>query len=326
MERLISRLSPVLHLTRITNAVAAVANVWFLILWTRAAPIEQDTAPLPILTQPLWLLLGAGLILAIALFAYAMALNDTLDIRRDRALYPERPIPSGRISLDTAVTLIAASIIISTLAALILGTAATAMCLLVAASILVYNTSLKYFPSIGLVLLGLIYAAHMLIPNIRLQFVWPVWLAMTHALLIGALTHHLLTKRPALTPPILALAGAGWLFWSAVLLAVGWRRTGHLWPEAIAPTTAIAPTLLFIAFILLAWRKAHKATSRARAAEKIQRYGSLWLTLYAVAWMAAEQHLAESIILASLAALGFLGMTTLREVYSLLEFPVGYRR
>lgn len=326
MERLISRLSPVLHLTRITNAVAAVANVWFIILWTRAAPIERHSAPSILLEQPLWILLAAGFILAIGLFAYAMALNDILDIRRDRALYPERPIPSGRISLDTAVALIAASLIISTLAALLLGTAAAAMCLLVAASILIYNTSLKYLPSIGLVLLGLIYAAHMLIPNIRLQFVWPVWLAMTHALLIGALTHHLLAKRPALTPPILSLAAAGWLFWSLVLLAVGWRRNAQLWPAEVALTSAIAPTLLLLAFALLAWHKARKATSRARAAEKIQRYGSLWLTLYATAWMLGEQHIPEAIILASLAALGFLGMTTLRELYSLLEFPVGYRR
>lgn len=326
MERLISRLSPVLHLTRITNAVAAIANVWFVILWTRAAPIEQPTAPVILLQQPLWILLGAGTVLAIGLFAYAMALNDTLDIRRDRALYPERPIPSGRVSLDTAVTLIAASLITSTLAALFLGVNATAMCLLVAASILIYNTSLKYLPSIGLVLLGLIYAAHMLIPNIRLHFVWPVWLAMTHALLIGALTHHLLAKRPALTPPVLSLAAAGWLFWSGVLLTVGWYRTGQLWPEAVSLSSAIAPTLLLIGFALLAWRKISKTQSRARAAEKIQRYGSLWLTLYATAWLLGENHIPEALILGALAALGFLGMTTLREVYSLLEFPVGYRR
>ena len=81
--------------------------------------------------------------------------------------------------------------------------------LLTASAILFYDAAIKYIPSFGLVSLGLIYAAHMLIPNVDLVFVWPVWVAMSHSLLVGAMTHRLAGRRPALTPPVVVLALAG---------------------------------------------------------------------------------------------------------------------
>ena len=324
MDGLVTSLSPMLHLTRITNAVAAVGNVWFVILWSRASPVEGGHRSLH--ENGIIGLLLAGALVAVGMFAFAMALNDTLDLRRDRALYPERPLPSGRLSVESAVGLISLTLIGATLGSVVFGQAAVLMCLLTASAILFYDAAIKHIPSIGLVALGLIYAAHMLIPNVRIVFVWPVWLAMSHALLVGAMTHRLAGHRPALSPPIVALAVSGWIFWSGVLLWVGWRRAGGLWPEGVGATGAIIVALLAGTFVFIAHRKARSTTSRRRAAEKIQRYGSLWLVLYATGWMLGEGYMRETIILGALAAIGFLGMTTLREVYSLLEHPVGFRR
>ncbi len=324
MDGLLTSLSPMLHLMRITNAVAAVGNVWFVILWSRASGVERGHRVLA--EEPLAWLLAAGALVAVGMFAFAMALNDTLDLRRDRALYPERPLPSGRLSVESAVGVISLTLIGAVLGSVVFGQAAVLMCLLTASAILFYDAAIKHIPSIGLVVLGLIYAAHMLIPNVRLVFVWPVWVAMSHALLVGALTHRLAGHRPALSPPIVALAGAGWAFWSVVLLWVGWRRAGGLWPEGVSATGAAIVGLLAAGFMAVAYRKARSTNSRRRAAEKIQRYGSLWLVLYATGWMLGAGHVRETLILGVLAAVGFLGMTTLREVYSLLEHPVGYRR
>ncbi len=326
MDGLVDRLSPVLHLTRITNAVAAVANVWFVVLWTRAMAPERDAAQGGVLTGSLTGVLVGGGVLAIGLFAYAMALNDTLDLRRDRALHPERPLPSGRISVDTAVALMVSSLIASGLGAAALGMDAVVMCLVVAASVLVFEGLGKHVPSIGLVLLGLIYAGHMMIPNVHMIFLWPVWVAMTHALAVGALTHWLAGRRPALRGRTLAAAGLGWVFWSGVLLWIGIRRGGDLWPDWASPWAVLWILALVAAYAWVAWWKVRHSRSRARAAEKVQRYGSLWLTLYATAWMLGNGRWTEALILGALATVGFIGMTVLREAYSLLEHPVGYRR
>ena len=326
MESLIPRLSPVLHLTRITTAFAAVGNVWFVILWTRAVEQERVAAPAALLARPSWLLLGAGGVFAVGLFVFATALNDTLDMRRDRAMHPDRPLPSGRLSVETAVWLVAAALLASIGAATLLGLSAVMMATLAGVAILFYDSAAKRVPSVGLVLVGLIYAAHMLVGNVDLVFVWPVWVAMSHALAVGAITHHLSDKRPRLSPPVLAVAASGWLFWSGALLGVGWRRSGEAWPSWASPTGGAVVLALAALFALLAWFKASRATSRTRAAEKVQRYGSLWLTLYATAWLAGQELWAQAAVLGALAGLGFLGMTTLREAYSLLEHPVGYRR
>lgn len=326
MSSFLVRLSPVLHLTRVTTAFAAAGNVWFVILWTRAHAMERSLAPHPLSTLPLWLLLASGGLYALALYAYAMALNDTLDLRRDRALHPDRPLPSGRITLDTAIGMVTMTLLVAILGASTLGLPAVWMAVGTAGAILVYNASVKYLPSVGLVLVALIYGALMMAANVELIFVWPVWLAMTHMLAVGAMSHLLAKRRPALTKPMLASAIAGWLLWSAVLLYVGYRRAGTLWPSWVNVTTIVAPAALaasFMAFALMRWRRSGATT---RSAEKIERYGALWLTLYAIAWMAGQGCWTEAGILAGLAVIGFLGMTVLKELYNLAEHPVGFRR
>jgi len=338
VETFLQKLAPLLRLTRISTAFAAVANLWFVVLWTRGVEAERlnaaarnATEPIVAPSLPIVPLLGATLA-AVGLFAFATALNDTLDRRRDRALHPERPIPSGAVAVETASMLVAVALLCAFLGSMLLGNAAVLLCLITAGGALLFHTAAKYVPAVGLVLLGLIYGAHMLVGNGALLFVWPVWLQMTHALVVGAVTHRLAGRRPRLTPFALTAAALGWAFWSAVLLGVGWLRNGALWPDFVPWFAAAVPvglSLVFAAFVRL---KLGKVRSRTLAAEKVQRYGSLWMPLYAIAWCVPMWNVEgaslrpATVVLGVLAILGLLGMTLLRELYSLAEHPVGFRR
>jgi hypothetical protein len=332
MRRWLLRMAPVMHLTRVSSAFAAVANVWLVILWTRG--VSEEWATPAIREQPLWLLLGGGAVAALGLFAFGTSLNDILDLRRDRALRPDRPLPSGRMNVDGAVMLVALTLIAAVLGATVFGTAAVLLTLVVAGAVLAFNVLGKFIPGIGMVLLGLIYAGHMAVPNVRLVFVWPVWLVMTHALVLGGLTHALGRKVPPLSTRAIAAAVAGWLFWSGVIFAIGWRNSrlspegggGSIWPNWVDPWAAVLPAMLAVGFGVLVWRKVSLVGRGPRAAEKTGRYGALWLALYACAWLLGQGLYEESAILGGLTAAGFLGMTVLREVYQALEQPTGFRR
>ena len=326
VDSLLARMSPVLHLTRITGGVAAIGNVWLILLWSRSSPMERDTAPIEVLSRPLWAVLLAGAMAALGLYAFAMAVNGAMDVRRDRALHPDRPLASGRMRMETAIAVIVGSLLIAVLGAIALGTQAVGMAVLTACAIMFHESAAKHIPSTGLVLLGLIYAAHMGIANMSLRFVWPVWLAMTHALAVGAITYRLAERRPPLSGVTFILAGAGWLFWSGVVLAFGWYRTGHLWPREVDPSVLWWIALLVAGFAAIAWWKWRTSRSGRRAADRIQRYGLWWLTLYATAWLWASGHNGPALIMGLLAGLALLMMTTLRELYSLLEHPVGWRK
>lgn len=328
MRRLLQDLAPVLHLSRITTAFAAIGNVWFVILWTRSQA-EHETGAVTAMERPLWVLLPAGAMVAIGLFVYGAALNDVLDLRRDRAFRPDRPLPSGQIGLDAAATLMITALLAAALGATAFGTPAVLLALMVAGAILVFNAVGKFIPALGLVVLGLIYAGHMLVPNVGLRFVWPVWLVMTHALVVAGATHVLARKVPRLSRRAVIAASLGWVFWSGVLISLGHEpggTLGGLWPSWVPPQVAIGPAVLVALFAVVAVHKVGQVGPGPRGAEKLGRYGSLWLTLYGCAWLLGSGQYSEGLVLGALALVGLLGMTVLREVYALIEQPIGYRR
>lgn len=327
MRRLLLKISPALHLTRLSTAFAAVANVWFVILWTHACRNEPGTSAF--FELPLWVLLAGGALNALGLFGFATALNDVLDFRRDQRLHPERPIPSGRVSLDGAVSMVVVTLGLAILGATVLGMTAVLLTLLVAGAVLFFNAAGKYIPAIGLVVLGLIYAGQMVVPNLHLRFVIPVWLVMTHSLIVAAAVHVLGRRTPTISARAAAFAWGGWFFWTCVMFGVGWYRNrdggGGLWPSFVASGAWVAPLALAGLFGVLVWRRLHVLGRGPRVAEKIARYGSLWLSLYAAAWLFGQGFNRAGLILSGLAAVGFVGMTLMREVFALVEQPFGYR-
>lgn len=326
MRSLLQRLAPVLQLTRVTTAFAAVANTWFVILWTRVNDDEGRHAALA--ERPLWILLLGGAVSAVGLYAFGATLNDFLDAHRDRALGRDRPLAAGRASPEVALSAIAGSLIASALGATVFGTPAVIVTLLLGGCVLVFNAVGRFVPAIGFVLLSVIYAGHMLVPNLRLRFLLPVWLVMTHALVIAGVTHWLARKTPAISRRALAAAIGGWAVCSLVLLEMVWRRSegDGLWPWWVPATAPIWPAFLALVFAALAARRVASLGPGPRAADKIARYGALWLPMYACAWLFGAGKFEDAALMGALALAGLLGMTALREAYNLLEHPVAYRR
>lgn len=313
------KLASAVRLTRLTMAFGAVSDVWFVILLTRG------TGSYPGLTaaeMPLGAALLAGAVVAVGLFAYGAALNDVLDVRHDSAFSPDRPIPAGRIKLGQAVVVTVGALIIAVLGAAFLGQPALWVALLVAAGILFYNAAGKYIPAVGLVTIGLIHAAHMFIPNAKLDFTLPVWLVLTHAMLIAVAVHRLEDKRPRLTRRSVAAAIAGWAFWSSLVIGLGaWR--GGLWPGV--PLLAAAwPAGAVVGFAVVAWWKT-STVSGATAAEKLKRYGAMWQALYGGAWLMALGLNEPAAWLGAFAVFGFAAMTLIKEVTGFSGRPVVYR-
>jgi len=85
------------------------------------------------------------------------------------------------------------------------------------------------------------------------------------------------------------------------------------------------PIAAVVLFIISAINKTRFASSRAFAAEKLQRYGGLWLGFYGVAWLLAGGLWTEALILAIPVTMGVLGMLIVRDLGAWIEQPVGYR-
>ena len=322
MRSLFIKLITAIQLTRLTMAFGAVSDVWFVILVTQARP--EHRGEVPVYDMNLAAALLAGAVVAVGLFAYGAALNDVLDVRHDSAFSPDRPIPAGRIRLGQAIVVTVGALMVAVLAANALGTWALWLTLITAATILFYNAAGRYIPSVGVGTIGLIHAAHMLIPNYRLSLVLPVWLVMTHAMLIAIAVHRLQDKRPRLSRQAFVVVGFGWVAWSAVLVAIGLLREGRLWPADLSLWNLAIPLGAVIGFLAVArWKTSH--VSGRIAAEKLKRYGAMWQSLYGASWLLALGLVTQSLWITAFAVAGFAAMTLIKEVTGLSGRPISYR-
>jgi hypothetical protein len=324
VHRSILRIITAIQLTRLTMAFGAVADVWFVVLLTKYHRTHSTYAYLPVHNMNLVAALLAGATVAIGLFAYGASLNDVLDVRHDSAFSPDRPIPAGRIRLGQAIVVTVGAMIVAMLGSIAFGDEAAIVASIAAALILFYNATGKYIPAIGITLVGVIHAAHMLIPNYQLEFTLPVWLVMTHSMVIAALVHRLEEKRPVLSVRSIVATSLAWIGLSAMLLWAGGRRSEGLWPNASSPMVAAYPALAVAGFVFMAWWKATSVGGRA-AAEKLKRYGAMWQALYGSAWLLALGMEIQALWIGLLALTGFAAMTMIKEVTGLSDRPVAYR-
>ena len=320
VRRTVLRVITAIQLTRLTMAFGAVSDVWFVILLSRATGHFEH---MPVAQMHLAVAMLVGAAVAIGLFAYGAALNDILDAKHDSTFSPDRPIPAGRIRPGQAVVMTVAALLVSMLAAEAFGTPAMWVAMLTAAAVLFYNAAGRFVPAVGLVTIGLIHAAHMLITNVQLTFMVPVWLVMTHAMCIALLVHVLEDKRPRMTRQAVFATALGWTFWSVVLLGIGALRDGRVdellsWPQAIAPLAAV------LGFVLVARWKTRRVAGRV-GAEKLTRYGAMWQSLYGASWLLALGFYREALWIGLFALAGFTAMTLIKEVTGLTGEPVSYR-
>ncbi len=321
VRRFLLRLITTIQLTRLSMAFGAAADLLFIVLLSRAMWPEADL-PVVQYSLPMALLAAAGV--AIGLFAYGAALNDILDVKHDSAFSPERPLPAGRIRRGQAVIVAVAALMTAILSAELFGTISLWITLFAAAAVLFYNAAGKYIPSVGIITIGLVHAANMFIPNHELAFTIPVWLIMTHVVVIAVLVHTLEDKRPRLNRRAVTAILAGWVFWSLLIIGLGLRSERDLWPEQLHPLSTIYPVLAVMGFAAVMFWKTRRATNRM-AAEKLKRYGAMWQCLYGAAWLYALNMTGPAVALTILAFFGFLGMTLIRELTGLTGRPLTYR-
>ena len=116
----------ILELCRISNLPTVWTNV--IAAWVIGAGRFEWKPEL------IWLLLGASLV-----YCAGMILNDTCDVVWDRERRPERPIPSGRISLGLAWGLGFGGLAVGSFAMVFLGGANVVLTGLLVAAILLYD-------------------------------------------------------------------------------------------------------------------------------------------------------------------------------------------
>jgi len=307
------------QLTRLTSALAVVGNAWFVVLWSRAEPHIPFPLP-PELSGPLWQPLLAATLVALGLYAFGAALNDILDLRRDRLLHADRPLAAGALGMESAVWIVVITCGLTILGATWFGDRAVQLTLLLQVGILAYHAAARFVPGIGLVILGAIHVGLMLAPNPRIGFIWPVWLIFTHSVFIAAVAHVIGRKVPRLSRRALLAIILGLTAITALALR---------WPFAHGdvPLRAwIAPPILALLCAIWIVRLIRTHGPGSRVAEKITRYGALWMPLYGVAWLLGTERLREAALLGILAAIASLGVTMAREVYGLVTEPIGFRR
>lgn len=321
----ITRVLTALQLTRVTLVFGAIGDLWFTILYTRTddrynyLPVFEDLS-LPVA-------LFAGAFVSIGLFAFAASLNDLLDLRHDAAFSPDRPLPAGRIRSSHVAVIAVGSLLVAMAAAIPFGTGGLLLAMLTAAAILFYDAVAKHIPAVGLLLAGLIHAAAMMIANVELAFTLPVWLVFTHTLVIATLVYRFESKRPILSNRTFIILIVGWVTWSALILGLsanGGGAAGFI-PTSFGFQSLLYPFLAVVAFIAVLWRKT-RHSNPAGIAEKLKRYGSMWQSIYAAAWLAGVGLWPQAIAMATFAFVGLSVMTILKEVNGLGSAPVGYRQ
>ncbi len=323
MAAFAARIMPAFQLTRLSLVFGAVADAWFVILYTRG---DARYNHVPAYTMPLVVDLVLAAILSIGLFAFAGTLNDLLDQRHDATFSPDRPLPSGRIQAGQAVVIAFGSLLTAIAAAIPFGNLALVFAVLAATGILFYDAVGKHLPAIGITIAGLIHVAHMMVPNYDMTFTPPVWLIFTHVLVIAGVVHGLEDKRPRLGRVAVTSAVVAWIVWSAVILGLGIGRGAEAGfePTGIRIDTLLWPAVAVAAFAVVAWRKVRSVPGRL-GAERLRRYGAMWHAVYAAAWFAGLGRWSDAMAMGVVAFLGITVMTILRELA--LDEPgmVGYR-
>ena len=322
MRSLVRRILAAIEIARLSVAFGAVANVWLMILLARG---DERLAELPVATRPLWQALAAGAMVAIGFLAFGAALNDFLDAKHDRAFAPQRPLPAGSLPPRRAMQIAAIALCTGLLGALAFGNAAVIAGIGVAATALVYDAFAKHVPAIGILLAGAATALSMLVPCLETPTLAPVWLAMSQTMGIGLLAYVLGEKRPKLSPRSIAAGTLAWLAASAAIFALEASRNGGELPARLASPAQIAIPAAAVALggIAGAWKLRNARGPRAN--DRILRYGSLWKSLVASAWLFAAGMTAEGAWIAGIAAAVFALVAVVREAAPQIAEPVSWR-
>ncbi|WP_027303119.1 UbiA-like protein EboC [Rudanella lutea] len=173
-------LLPLLRLTRPANLITAVADVLAGMAIAGYLTLP-DAAPAPVG----WLSLAT-----VGLYGGGVVFNDVFDAELDAVERPERPIPSGRVSLMAATTLGAILLAVGVVAAFMVNPLSGWLAVATGVAALVYNRFSKHHALIGPINMGLCRGLNLLLGvSVLPDQVQPwAWLGVVPVLYIGAIT------------------------------------------------------------------------------------------------------------------------------------------
>jgi hypothetical protein len=315
MARRLSLLVASLQLARIGLVLTAVSNIW-LVMWLGRGPAGGGLQT--------WAALATTAAVAVGMYIFGMTLNDLMDARRDRVLAPDRPLPSRRIRPATAMALAVAALLVAVAGSVPLGAVSTLLCLVTATMVLFYNGPGKHITGVGILTLGLIRAAHMLIAAPGLMYLWPVWLTMTHVVGLSAACHRLEGKRPWLTGAHVWTVTLGWAFVSVV--AIGWMMHQESLTMPGRPWIWAGPVAAMAGFVAVALRTVWSAPTPQAAGGLLMKRGLIWLIVYDACWLAGAGLWGPAAVSATMLPATWLLMVIVRQLKTLSEGPVTFQR
>ena len=311
-------LMPTGELMRWGLSFTAVSNIWLVILISYAQPGSPDP---PLGSMWLALLCAAGV--AIGMYSFGLMLNDLLDVRHDRTFAPDRPLASGRMPMGRAMVMALMAVLVSVGCSLAFGVLSTLVCIVCAAMVVFYNSAGRYLPSVGIITLGLIRAAHMLVGDPTLAFCWPVWLTLTHVVFLSAVSHRLERRRPALDGRELWGLAVGWAFWSLALLAWMTFRSDEVGPQPgwLWAGPLVAAGLFLVLAVYIARTRRRRAAGRA-----LLRLGLSWLVVYDAAWLLGMGPWWAVLLVLALLPVTWLSIGAIGQLQILFGPPPQFRR
>lgn len=318
MARRLLTILALLQLSRIGLVLTAVSNIWLVVWLGRAQRGVQPAAEAP------YGALAVAAAVAVGMYIFGMTLNDLLDMRRDRVLAPDRPLPSRRVRPGTATTLAVAALLVAIAGSVPLGRASTLLCIVTAAGVLFYNGPGKHIAGVGVLTLGLIRAVHMLIADPGLAYLWPVWLTLTHVVGLSALCHRLEEKRPPLMGTHIWIATLGWAFVSVAM--IGWMARADALTLPDRPWIWVGPGIAAGLFLVMAVSTIWRSTTPREAGAQLMKWGLIWLIVYDAAWLAGAGLWTAAAIHGSLIPATWLTMLAIRRLKAATVGPVTFQR
>ncbi len=283
-----SRIFPYLQLLRPANLFTAVADVAAGAALAGWAIAGHGAWPLGCLALASALLYGGGVVL-----------NDVFDASLDRQERPERPIPSGRVSLRAAACWGAALLAAGVLLAFLQGVRSGVLALLIAAAALVYDAWAKHQHVLGPLTMGLCRGLNLALGMSILGGGLEAqgWLCAAPLVYIAAIT--LISRGEVHGGSRAALRTAAVLY-AGVMALVAWKALDG---GGLALTLPFL--LLFAGMIVPPLVRAMKDPSGPRIGQAVKA-GVLALILLDAAWVATGASWPEAVATALLLPLSLL--------------------
>lgn len=154
MEKLLAYL----RLTRPANIITAIADIWAGFAIAGAAGLLLAGQTEEYLVPFLWLTLAT-----IGLYGGGVAFNDVFDAKLDKVERPERPIPSGQVSLGRAILLALSLLLLGVIAAFKVSVWSGELAVFVASFAVLYDAWGKHQKIFGPINMGLCRSGNLLL-------------------------------------------------------------------------------------------------------------------------------------------------------------------